>query len=115
MNMRYTLVIQCDGGEEIAQESAATPGKALDQWTRRVSPGGIIESLSTEDRDELRSDFSASDPTIYGIGIAIEGLEGVWRAVTVLASGKHISVVCVQCSEQGHRNGTRRTTRRWRR
>jgi hypothetical protein len=98
MNALYTLVITCDGGDEIAQELAATPAAALDQWTKRLSPCGIVDTLSAEEVDELRSDFSASDPTIFGIDKSIDGMKGVWRASTALASGKHIVVVCVQGS-----------------
>jgi hypothetical protein len=105
MNALYTLVIECDGGDEIAQELAATPAAALDQWTKRPSPGGIVDTLITEDLDGLRSDFCASNPTIFGIDEPVDGLKGVWRASTALASGKHIAVVCVQCSAESGGSG----------
>jgi hypothetical protein len=98
MKARYTLVIKCDGGDEIAQVFADTPAGALEQWSRSCSPGGIVDSLSTEDQAELGEDFSASDPTIFGITTGVDGLDGVWRISTALASGKCIEVVCVQCS-----------------
>jgi hypothetical protein len=98
MKALFTIHIDYDGGDEIVQEIAVSPAEALEQWTQRHSQGGIIDSLSSEEWEELKADFSVSRPTLLGIGAPVDGLKGVWRAGTVLESGKSLEVVCVRCA-----------------
>jgi hypothetical protein len=95
MSALYTLIVEFDGGQEITQEAAPTAAIAIDQWTRRLIPDGVICSLTEEERTELREDFSASEPTIFGIDKPISALKNVWRVSTSLRSGRHIMLVCV--------------------
>ena len=100
MKRLYTFVITCsDGSEDASQEYGATLSEALDKWSRNVKPEGFIESLTSQERDEIAEDFSAANPTHFGEPTPIAGLRNVWRVSTALRSGKGIIVTCVlSCS-----------------